>query len=65
MSKYGMEGGNGSKRLLVPIIALLLCATALAGVGYAALTSSVSNSGNEVGSSFAILTIKEIGRAHV
>ncbi len=59
MSKYGMEGGNGSKRLLVPIIALLLCATALAGVGYAALTSSVSNSGNEVGSSFAILTIKD------
>ena len=37
----------------------MLCVTAFAGVGYAALTSTVSNSDNVVGSSFAILKITD------
>lgn len=41
------EGLRG-KRLLVPITAIVLCAVAMVGVGYA-LTSEVSNAGNTVG----------------
>ena len=35
------EGRN--KKLLVPVIALMLCATALIGAGYAAYVSSAKN----------------------
>lgn len=33
-------------KLLVPVVALVLCAAAMIGVGYAALMSDVTNSGN-------------------
>ena len=50
------EGRN--KKLLVPVIALMLCATALIGAGYAAYVSSAKNTENAIGGD-AI----EIGRA--
>jgi hypothetical protein len=36
------------KRLVVPVIVLMLCAAALVGLGYAALTSTVTNQANVV-----------------
>ncbi|HKM09486.1 MAG TPA: hypothetical protein VJX93_03230, partial [Candidatus Methanomethylophilaceae archaeon] len=45
--KEGRESKN--KKLLVPVLALFLCATALIGVGYAAVVSSVSVTGNDIG----------------
>lgn len=35
-------------KLLVPVVALVLCAAAMIGVGYAALMSDVTNSGNVI-----------------
>ena len=36
------------KKLIVPAVALMMCAVAMIGIGYAAMTSSITNSGNEV-----------------
>ena len=44
--KEGRESKN--KKLLVPVLALFLCATALIGVGYAAVVSSVGITENVV-----------------
>ena len=49
------EGRN--KKLLVPVIALMLCATALIGAGYAAYVSSASNTGNAIGGDAIELTL--------
>ena len=38
---------DGNKKLIVPLVTLLLCLTVVIGVGYG-LTSSVTNSGNDV-----------------
>lgn len=45
---YKEEKGNKHKKLLVPLVALLLCAAAMIGVGYAALASDVTNTGNTI-----------------
>lgn len=37
---------SGQRKLLVPVIALLLCAFAMVGAGYAFLASSASSTGN-------------------
>lgn len=48
MTKYNLRNDTGRK-ILVPVVALLLCAFALVGAGYAALTqSSAISGGNEV-----------------
>lgn len=36
------------KKLIVPAVALMMCAVAMIGIGYAALSSTIENSGNEV-----------------
>lgn len=46
MTTYKSERGH--KKLLVPVVALLLCAAAMVGLGYAALVSDVTNTGNVV-----------------
>lgn len=48
MTEYKNERNH--KKLLVPIIALILCATAMVGLVYAAQTSSVTNQANVVSS---------------
>lgn len=47
-NSYKKESGSRHKKLLVPMVALLLCAAAMVGVGYAALMSDVTNTGNEM-----------------
>lgn len=42
-----VEQNNSKKKLIVPLIALMLCAVAVIGIGYG-LTSTSSNSGNSV-----------------
>jgi len=49
------EGRN--KKLLVPVIALMLCATALIGAGYAAYVSSAKNTENAIGGDAIELTL--------
>ena len=44
MTTYKSERGH--KKLLVPVVALLLCAAAMVGLGYAALNSDVTNTNN-------------------
>lgn len=39
---------DGNKRLLVPVVAVMLCVMAVVGVGYAAINSSVTNTENTV-----------------
>ncbi len=57
MTTYKPKNEN-RKKLLVPIIVLALCATALIGAGYAALTSSTTASGT-VDTDSIELTFKE------
>ncbi|MEA4978056.1 MAG: hypothetical protein VB016_05855 [Methanomassiliicoccaceae archaeon] len=46
MTTYKNERGH--KKLLVPVVALVLCAAAMIGLGYAALVSDVTNTANVV-----------------
>jgi len=46
MTTYKNE--RSRKKLLVPVVALLLCATAMVGLGYAALVSDVTNTNNVI-----------------
>ena len=47
MKMESVEQNNSKKKLIVPLIALMLCAVAVIGIGYG-LTSTSSNSGNSV-----------------
>lgn len=55
MTTYRLRENTG-KKLLVPVIALLLCSFALIGVSHAALSSSMSSGNNSVGSDGIVLT---------
>ncbi len=55
--KEGRESKN--KKLLVPVLALFLCATALIGVGYAAVVSSVGITGNVVDDSHVYIDFQD------
>ncbi|MGE0014616.1 MAG: hypothetical protein AB7S83_00240 [Candidatus Methanomethylophilaceae archaeon] len=46
MTIYGNK--RNQKKLLIPVVALILCAAAMIGLGYAALVSSVTNTDNVV-----------------
>ncbi|MFA7037211.1 MAG: hypothetical protein WC183_12935, partial [Methanosarcina sp.] len=46
MTAYRNE--RNRKKLLIPVVALVLCAAAMIGLGYAALTSTVTNQANVV-----------------
>jgi len=46
MTSYRNE--RNRKKLLVPVVALVVCAAAMIGLGYAALTSTVTNQANVV-----------------
>ena len=58
-NSYKKESGSRHKKLLVPLVALLLCAAAMVGVGYAALMSDVTNTGNVITSDGITLTITD------
>lgn len=52
---------EGHKKILVPVIALLLCATALIGAGYAALAASTAtSSNNSLGGEVIILDLGKV-----
>ena len=55
MTKVYKEAG-GHKKLLVPVVALLLCAFAMVGAGYAFLASTASSSGNSLDGD--VITVK-------
>jgi hypothetical protein len=56
MTKVYKEAG-GHKKLLVPVVALLLCAFAMVGAGYAFLASTASSSGNSLDGDVITVTI--------
>ena len=58
-NSYKKESGSRHKKLLVPLVALLLCAAAMVGVGYAALMSDVTNTGNTIDSDGLTLNITD------
>lgn len=60
MTNYKSNGSVG-KKLLVPAVALLLCAFALVGAGYAAYQSSVGSGGNEVATDGIVVSFTKDG----
>ena len=60
-NSYKKESNSKHKKLLVPVIALLLCVTAMTGVGYAALMSDVSNTDNSISMNGLVLNLTGAG----